>query len=192
MSKLSVVVAEDEVIAITFKATKAEKFAWQAKAKLEGTDLSKQIRESMNAWLGGMTLSDAEREKAEEEEFAEMQKMAELLNDASSWPVGEVRKVEKTEVRAGNIPPTVVWVDEVGNWFDKNMNLLCKDGKDDIRAGGGTLLWELTWQPALLSGWRPRADDHSFFTNDTYKRVVRSMQGLGRLPKDFELTKKEN
>lgn len=185
-------IENEDTVQLKIMASKEAKMAWQVKCKLEKVTLTEKITELMNAWLGGMTLSDAEKEKAEEEELEEIRKMSELLDGATAWPVGEVRKVEKTEVRAGNIPPAVVWVDEVGNWYDKYMALLGKDGKEDDRAGGGTLLWELTWKPALISGWKPRVDDHSFYTNDKYKHVVGRLQERGLLSRDYQLTKKES
>lgn len=176
----------EEKVQIKFYATPEQKALWEAKAGVEGKKLNAKIIELIENWhKGEKQLTKAERERQEEKELEAIRKYDEDMKYARSWPVGEPRKVSKDEIKAGTYPSTARWVDEVGNLFDKDFSLVDKNGDEVPGQGGGRLVWEKTWQPAILGGWRAREEDVSVHTKTRWPKVVYAMIDLGRLPKEY-------
>ena len=170
----------DETVQLKILVGKDEKLAWQLRAKLEKTDVSKKIRELMTQWLGGTNMTNAQSEKLKEAEKLRKREIQEMLTYAVSWPVGRVREVFADEIDSGEFPMGVGFVDEAGNYFAEDMMLLDKTGKLNPLAGGGALNWTLTWEPAVVAGWKPSEDDKTQLTAERYAHVVAKLAERAR------------
>lgn len=172
---------EDEIVQVLIKVPKQDRLAWQTRAKLEKTDVSKKIKELMTQWLSGAQMSSAQAEKLVEAEKLRKREVNEMMVYALSWPVGRVKEVFPDEIDAGEYPVGTGFVDEVGNLFGEDMMLLDKTGKLDPRVGGGSLNWTLTWERAVLQGWEPSSEDKTQLTAERFKHVVGRLKQNGQL-----------
>lgn len=163
----------EEGVQVKFLLDKQKKLEFQTRCKLTGTTMVEELGKMVDRFLKGEGMDLESQRKLEKAKLQEIRRVAELVQYAIAWPVGKVREIFADDLENEGLHPNVSWVDEVGNWFDEEMNLLTKEGEVDNRVGGGTLNWELTWLPAIQSGWTPSNESLSdVIVEQRYKHVV--------------------
>lgn len=169
MGRPSKVGEGEELKSILIRTSETNHKLWKTWAIQQGKTMTSAIEFAMVQVIGGeiASLPSSEEKRAEvkqakitEKQLDDELEISEMLMDVASycWPVGEIRKVTKDELRARKFHSKIKWVDEVENCYDEDMYCWEADGTYNAlkQVGGGTLRWQRTIVPALEAGWEPR------------------------------------